>query len=177
MAAPAVDDYRVEALCGSHDRGIFSCRAPHLNDYFHKRLDDEVGARLTRAFVLVQPESSEVVGFYTLSSSSIPLYLLPSKEKDEKRMRTYQTVPATLIGRFAIDERAEGRDLGAFLLLDALKRSWQAAESVASWAVVVNTRDQEAKEFWLHHNFTALPMDGQTLFLQMAALDQLFQDA
>ena len=166
------DGFRIEPLHAEHERGNFSCGRESLDKYFSKRLEDDVRARLACAFVLVGSSPSQPMGFYTLSNASMDLFLLP--EKDKEGIRRYDYVPATLLGRFAVDTRFQKQDLGAFLLTDALKRSWLAARNVASWCVVVHTREQGARDFYVHYNFVALPEDRSRLYLPMSALDELF---
>jgi hypothetical protein len=166
------DGFHVEAFGVGHERTNFSCGRDSLDKYFSKQLEDDVRARLACAFVLVGSSPSQPMGFYTLSNASIDLFLLPTKDKEG--MRRYDYVPATLLGRFAVDTRFQKHDMGAFLLMDALKRSWLAARNVASWCVMVNTREQGARDFYAHYNFTALPEDRSRLYLPMSALDELF---
>jgi GNAT superfamily N-acetyltransferase len=166
------DGFHVEAFGVGHERTNFSCGRDSLDKYFSRQLEDDVRARLARAFVLVGSVPSQPVGFYTLSNASMDLFLLP--EKDKEGIRRYDYVPATLLGRFAVDTRFQKQDLGAFLLTDALKRSWLAARNVASWCVVVHTREQGARDFYVHYNFAVLPEARSRLYIPMAALDELF---
>ncbi len=60
--------------------------------------------------------------------------------------------------------------------MDALHRSWQAAKEVASYAVRVDATDEQARDFYLRHDFLPFPNDGLKLFFPMADLDRLFAD-
>jgi GNAT superfamily N-acetyltransferase len=83
-------------------------------------------------------------------------------------------VPATLIGRLAVDETRQGEGFGRQLLMDALFRSWQAAQTVAFYAVRVDATDEAAMDFYLRDDFLPFPSERLKLFLPMADLDRLF---
>ncbi|HSV36368.1 MAG TPA: hypothetical protein VLI46_12475 [Ramlibacter sp.] len=50
----------------------------------------------------------------------------------------YPQLPVTLLGRLAVDQRMKGRGIGQFLLMDALRRSLEAAANIAAMAVLVD---------------------------------------
>ena len=47
------------------------------------------------------------------------------------------------------------------------------SQQVASWAVVVDAK-AGAREFYLKHDFVALPLQSERLFLAMGAIERLF---
>ena len=53
------------------------------------------------------------------------------------------------------------------------RRSWENSQIVASYAVVVDPLDEEAKSFYLHYGFTELPDSGK-MFIPIRTLDELF---
>ena len=82
-------------------------------------------------------------------------------------------VPATLIGRLAIDRRYHGQGWGSFLFLDALHRC--SRSEVASFAVIVDALDDEARAFYVHHSFLPLPDLPRRLFRRMSDIEGLFK--
>jgi hypothetical protein len=62
------------------------------------------------------------------------------------------------------------------LLIDALRRALLHAEEVASWAVIVDAKDEAASRFYTRHGFLKLPDAPQRLFLPMATAAMLFPD-
>ncbi len=62
-----------------------------------------------------------VLGFYTLSATSIQLTEVPAALA--KKLPRYPRLPATLLGRLATDLSARGVGLGRFLLIDAITRA------------------------------------------------------
>jgi GNAT superfamily N-acetyltransferase len=110
-------------------------------------------------------------GFYTLSSASLRLADLP--QDVARRLPRYPLVPATLIGRLAIDRRYHGQGWGGFLLLDAVHRCVRS--DIASFAVLVDAIDDGAHAFYLHHSFLPLPDQPRRLFRRISDIAALFQ--
>jgi len=125
---------------------------------------------LATPFVIVMPDDT-IGGFYTLLSTALRLTELP--EDTTKRLPRYPLVPATLIGRLALDRRFHGQGWGSFLLLDALHRC--ATSDLASFAVVVDAIDDAALSFYLHASFLPLPDSPYRLFRRMSDIEALFR--
>ena len=82
--------------------------------------------------------------------------------------------PVTLLGRLAVDNKFQGKKLGQLLLIDALKRSFDAASvSTASMAILVDPLYGEAAGFYMKYGFISLP-DSKRMFLPMKTAEQLF---
>ena len=61
-------------------------------------------------FVLVQGDNPSVLGYYTLSASSISTADVAPKMAS--KLPRYPQLPVTLIGRLAVDNRLKGQDRG-----------------------------------------------------------------
>ena len=59
------------------------------------------------------------------------------------------------------------------LLLDSLSRSLAASKQVASFAVVVDAIDEEARAFYQHFEFLPFRDESRRLFLSMKAIEHL----
>jgi GNAT superfamily N-acetyltransferase len=103
-------------------------------------------------FVLVVPDGT-IAGYYTLSSTSVQLGELP--EQTVRKLPKYPLVPATLLGRLAVDRRQQGKGYGRFLLADALYRAAQS--EIASFAVIVDAKDENARRFYERESFLPFP--------------------
>jgi len=91
-----------------------------------------------------------------------------------KKLPKYPVVPATLLGRLAVDVRLRGKGAGEHLLMDALRRALEAAREVASLAVVVDAKDDAAVSFYRHYDFISFADRPRRLFLPMAVIEKLF---
>lgn len=121
-------------------------------------------------FVLVLPDGC-LAGYYTLSSTSINLAELP--EQVARKLPRYPLVPATLLGRLAVDRRQQGKGYGRFLLADALYRIVQS--EIASFAVIVEAKDDNARRFYERESFLPLPNQPMKLFRPIADIERLFE--
>jgi predicted GNAT family N-acyltransferase len=165
-------EYRVEALAPSHDRTAFHSGVPELDRYIHHQAGQDARRKVAAPFVMVD-NSGSIFGYYTLSAYSILLGELPAPIAG--RLPRYPLLPATLLGRLAIDSACRGRNLGRFLLMDALHRSWRTTSEVASVGVVVEALDEIARSFYLHHEFVPVQNHPNKLFLAMVTIEKAFQ--
>lgn len=161
----------IEPLGAKHDRAAFSCGNQRLDSYLQKQAGQDLKKRAAVPFV-VTPDHKTIAGFYILSQYAVDLGELP--EDVSKKMPKYPTVSATLLGRLAVSERFRGQGLGGMLLMDALHRALQSSEQIASAAVVVDAKDDQAVAFYRKYGFIDLSKIERRLFLPMGTVAQLF---
>lgn len=147
------DDFWVEALNTAHDRRSFSCGVFELDRYLKIIARQDVKKRVAAIYILTN-DSKSVAGFYSLSQYSIDLQSLP--DILTTALPKYPMVPVTLLGRFAIDKRFQGQGLAGLLLNHALDVSLSIAEKVGSAMVVVDAKDESAKQFYENFGFQSL---------------------
>ncbi|MBX6330432.1 MAG: GNAT family N-acetyltransferase [Gemmatimonadaceae bacterium] len=164
---------RIEALDRHHDRTNFSSGSPVLDRYLRQHARQDVVKRVAATFLLVEGSARAILGFYTLAAASVQLFDLPPRTA--KRLPKYPYVPATLLGRLAVDRRARGRRYGELLLLDALAKSLAASEAVASALVIVDAKDVAARSFYERYEFLPLPESPNRLFLPMQLVAALLR--
>jgi predicted GNAT family N-acyltransferase len=85
-------------------------------------------------------------------------------------------LPATLLGRLAVDNNQKGKRLGELLLIDALRKSLEAATQVASLAVIVEALDESALSFYTKYGFQSFKQEPIKLYLPMKFVEELCQD-
>ena len=155
-----------------HDRSDFDCGNEELNRYLKQQARQDAEKYVAAPFVLVESDGPVVRGYYTLSSSRIPLDDLPTELA--KKLPRYSSLPVTLLGRLARDKNISDKGIGEFLLLDALHRSLQHAQHIASMAVIVDAKNAEAEGFYKHFNFLPFQLAPLRLFLPMKQIEALF---
>lgn len=170
--ARAHPSLKIESLARKHDRAAFSCGQEELDRYIKERASQDAKKQISTPFVLVEVEGSAVIGYYTLSATSILLADLP--EVTAKKLPGYPAVPATLLGRLAIDDRHKGRGYGELLLLDALRRALHATTDIASFAIVVDPKDKKSRSFYEHYEFISFPDEKLRMYLPMKTIADLF---
>ena len=165
-------EWRIEPLQKSHVRDAFSCGHAVLDRYLQHQARQDAQSQVAAVFVAVTPPAPKVLGFYSLSASSINATDLPADLA--KKLPRYPHLPVTLLGRLAIDQPCKGQGLGQFLLLDALYRSLQAAAAIAAMAVVVDAKDAAAAAFYERYGFMPLSASEGRMFLPMKTVAALF---
>jgi GNAT superfamily N-acetyltransferase len=164
------DGPRVEVLGVQHDRWGFESGVEPLDRYFRTQAGQDARKNLAAPFVLLLEDGS-LAGYYTLSSTALKLPELP--ETLARKLPRYPLVPATLLGRLAIDRRHQGKGYRRFLLADALY--WALRSEIASFAVVVEAKDENAERFYLRESFLPFPDQPRKLFRPMADIEALFR--
>ena len=148
-----------------------------LDLYLRTQALQDLRRRVSAVFVLTPLGQRRVLGYYTLSAPSLDLGRLPLEVR--RKLPRYPEVPATLLGRLAVDRscRGGGMRLGEHLLVDALRRSLEVSAQVASYAVVVDVVSVQPDPigFYLRYGFQALPDQPRRLFLPMATIRRLFE--
>jgi GNAT superfamily N-acetyltransferase len=162
----------IELLENKHNRNDFDCGKELLNNYLKNQAGQDIKRKLSACFVFAEKETNCIQGYYTLSNNSIPLSSFPESIR-KKLPQSYNSIPATLLGRLAIDKNWQGKGLGKILLLDALKRSYIISQEIGSYAVVVDPIDREAELFYEKYDFIKLP-DSEKMIIAIRTLKELF---
>jgi GNAT superfamily N-acetyltransferase len=162
----------IELLLKKHKKKDFKCGKDMLDNYIHSQASQDMKRKLSVCFVLEDTQTGLIQGYYTLANNSIPLHAIPKKWR-KKLPPSYTSIPTTLLGRLAVDERFQGKRIGSFLLVDALKRSLNISASIGSFAVVVDPLDKASEKFYEKFGFIKLP-DSKKMFIAMQTLKELF---
>jgi predicted GNAT family N-acyltransferase len=162
-----------ESLNALHQKSDFSCGNEMLDTYVHKQASQDVKRKLAVCFVINEKDTNQIKGYYILSNNSIPLSHIPNNLQG-KLPKSYESIPTILMGRLAVDNRFKGQGIGKLILVDALKRSWEIAKTIGSYALVVDPINKDAENFYLKYGFIKLPDSGK-MFISMKTIDQLFK--
>ncbi len=162
-----------ENLNSNHRNKEFSCGKKTLDNFLHKQANQDIRRKLSACFVLNDKESDLLKGYYTLANNSLAQDLIPN-EFQKKLPNSYKSIPTTLLGRLAIDNRFQKQGIGKLLLVDALRRSYEILKSIGSFAVVVDPIDKDAQQFCDKYGFVKLPDSGK-MFLPMNTIKRLFE--
>jgi GNAT superfamily N-acetyltransferase len=165
--------YLIIPLDTKRDRKDFSCGKDLPDNYFRKQVNQDVKRKLAVCFTLIDEESSNIAGYYTLSSNSISNNLIPDSYR-KKLPKSYSSIPTMLIGRLAIDKNFQGKGIGKLLLIDALKRCFDTSDTIGAFAVIVDPLDLEAEKFYEKYGLIILPDSGK-MFLPMKTIKELFE--
>lgn len=167
-------EWAIESLHDDHDRTSFSCGNESLDRYLKEQAGQDLRRACASPFVLVAERgSTSILGYYTLSSYGVDLGELPADLA--RKLPRYPLIPATLLGRLAVDLRYQRQGVGEFLLMDALRRAWAQSAEIAAAAVVVDAIDADAAKFYRHFGFLTFHSVAGRLFLPMKTVAALFR--
>lgn len=164
---------KIEPLSSrKHIRSKFSCGKDSLDNYIRKQASQDTKKRVATVFVLIDEPELDVLAYYTLSSYTVDIAVLD--EALAKHLPPYPRLPATLLGRLAVDGRYTGKRFGEVMLMDALKKSLDVSVQIASLAVVAEALDEQAMNFYLRYSFQQFQQDPMKLYLPMKSVAKLF---
>ena len=142
----------------------FASGEESLDRYLADRALTNHLADLGRCYICVDAETDKVLGYYTLSAVAVAHAQLPGKV----RRNAPNPVPAVLMGRLAVDAKAQGSGLGRFLVRDAILSTLAAADRMGVRILLVHALHEQAATFYAKLGFTRSPTDPLHLYLLLA---------
>ena len=159
-----------EPLQSHHDRSIFDCGKPILNQFLQRqaRQNAERSLGVTHVAIPVAGDS-KILAYYTLLTRTVDAEIVPSKKLPRGE------IGVVLLGRLAVDKSAQGMGLGKLCLLRAMTQVEYAAREIGIYALVVDALDEEARAWYLHldFGFQCLQDDPNHLYLPLEMTRQL----
>lgn len=155
-------------LTADRDLADFDCGEPALNDWLkHRALKKE--SRFSRTYVVC--DGNAVVAYFCIAAGSVERTAAPGNI----RRNAPDVIPVSVIGRLAVSRSHAGRGLGADILSNALRRIAVASQSIGIGAVLVQAKDDRAKQFYMAcAEFIEYPADSRTLFLPIETVIAAF---
>jgi GNAT superfamily N-acetyltransferase len=153
-------DFKIEKLARHHAVDNFDCGQADLNRFLIRFALTNQQANAAQTYVGLA--DSIVIGFYTLTVGEVSYDNAPTRIK--KGLARYP-VPLMLLARMAVSQEWQGRGIGAGLLKDAISRTIQAADIAGIRAMAVHAKDDTARTFYEHFDFTPSPTDPLHLFV------------
>lgn len=163
--------YVITHLDNKHNRQKFSCGIDSLDNYLKIQANQDMKKNVAVTYILTSENSEQALGYYTLSSIGISPGELPVDIV--KKLPRYPILPGILIGRLARDKILHGKNLGLYLLVDALRRSVEISHQLGSVAVIVDAKDENATTFYKSYGFIEFPDNQRRLFLSMNTIRKL----
>ena len=153
---------------GRHDRAAFASGEPALDGYLKQRAGQDIRRYLASMYVACPASDDQIIGYVTLSNAVIDINSLPPSTK-----LPYAVLPASLIGRLAVDLRWQGHGLGRRLLMHALAACLEQSYSIGSAFVLVDAKDEAARGYYEQFGFVCFEDAPLKLYLPMATVRQL----
>jgi len=163
---------KTEEINKKHNRRKFDCGKEALNEFLKKIARQSNEKMATRTYALIEDEGdpTEILGYYTLLPSTVAF---PEGHPLQKRYPT--DPPVYRLARLAIHNSAKGYGLGAYLLIESLKRIVDASLSVGGIGCAVDAKDDDSKRFYERYGFIPIDnVDGDPLALWLP-IDQCIE--
>jgi GNAT superfamily N-acetyltransferase len=150
----------IEKLNRTNNVEPFTCGQPQLDRFLTRHALQAQQANSSQTYVAVS--GGAVVGYYTIVAGEVLHAQAP--ERVVKGMQRHP-IPLLVLACLAVHTEAQGRGLGAGLLLDALGRTLQVADMIGVRALAVHAKDDQAISFYRHFGFAPSPTDARHLFM------------
>lgn len=154
-----------QPLAATHLLNDFVCGEQVLDDWLKRRAMNNQLSGASRTFVVLDAEN-RVRGFYALAAGAVSL----QQASGAVRRNMPDPVPVMVLGRLAVDQRAQGIGLGAAMLQDAVNRAIAVAQNAGVRALLVHALDERARQFYMHYGFQESPQNPMTLMLRLNTL-------
>lgn len=163
-----MSSFEFHTLDKSFDRNSFDCSSLALNKFLKTKARQNQSVGINKTFVAIGSgdKNKTVLGYYSLSMGEIDLTSLP---QDLVKKLPRHPVPVARMGRLAVDTSTKGKGLGKLLMVDAMKRVQRASELIGVFALLVDAKDDSAKNFYLKYGFVSLIDEPMTLFLPLTS--------
>jgi GNAT superfamily N-acetyltransferase len=153
-----------QPLTASHRLDEFACGEPSLDEWLKRRAFANQLSGASRTFVVLD-DGDRVRGYYALAAGAASHELATSKA----RRNMPDPVPVMVLGRLAVDRGAQGQQLGAALLQDAVKRAVAVSKDAGVRALLVHALHERARRFYERYGFQPSPTHPLTLMLCLPA--------
>jgi ribosomal protein S18 acetylase RimI-like enzyme len=158
--------FSLEPLHRSHQRRLFDCGQSEVNDWLHTKALQHQDKRLSATKVLLNRDIA-IAGFYTLATGQVDFGDLPS---ELARKLPRRALPVAILAWLGVSVTCQGQKLGVRLLAQALRDCYEAGQTFAFVAVILDCVDDRAKAFYRRWDFAELPGNPYRLFLSSQTL-------
>lgn len=156
---------RVEALRSSHSLDRFACGKAALDEWL-KRHARSATSQGTRTYVLVDATADAILGYFAIAPHLLERDSVPT----QIGRGAPRQIPAILLAKLALDKESHGTGLGRALLVRALEKIVHSAKQAGGKLVVVDAIDDEAAQFYEHHDFVAVPGNAHRLVMKISTV-------
>lgn len=150
------------ALDATHLLAEFSCTEASLDEWLRRRAMANQLSGASRTFV-VADNAQRVWGYYAMAAGAVSHHMATGSVKRNMP----DPIPVLVLARLAVDHRAQGVQLGAALLQDAVNRAASVSQHAGVRALLVHALHDRAKAFYQHHGFQASPLHPMTLMWRL----------
>jgi len=163
--------FRLETLRRDHPRRRFRCGQEKVDHWLATQAQQHQDKHLSATKVLLE-ESGEIAGYYTLATGQVDFGELPAEIVKHLPRRM---LPVAVLAWLGVSRSHQGRGLGRLLLAQALRDCWEAGQTFAFVAVILDCISDAAKAFYQQWDFQEIPGHPYRLYLSAKRLDAMMQ--
>jgi len=144
----------------------FGCQSAEQTEWLRHHARQANATGTSKVLVVTQPNSVDVVAYYTWCMASITIADAPARLR--KGAGRYPQ-PVALLTRLGVSVEHEGQGLGAGLLVDVIRRAAHLGTQIGCRGLLVHAETAAARDFCLRviPEFEPSPTDELHLLLLM----------
>ncbi len=172
MSAVAFPEgFHLESLHRDHPRSSFRSGVEEVDDWLATTALQNQTKHLSVTRVLLDQEGL-IAGYYTIATSQVDFGELPPEIRKGLPRRM---LPVAVLAWLGVSETHQGQGLGRLLLAQALRDCYEAGQTFAFIAVVLDCISDSAKTFYQRFDFEELPGHPNRLFLSTKRLEAMLR--
>ncbi|MCO6458552.1 MAG: GNAT family N-acetyltransferase [Pirellulaceae bacterium] len=162
---------RWEPLQRSHPRRQFECGQPEVDDWIRRNAWQHQKKHLSVTKVLLD-EHGRIAGYYTLTMGQVDFSELPA---ELARQLPRRRLPVAVLAWLGVSAAQQGQGLGQLLLAQTLRDCYEAGDTFAFVAVILDCLSDAAKAFYQKWDFEELPGHPYRLFVSYRQLEAMMR--
>ena len=165
-----------ELLVPDHELDAFDCGSAAQTDWLRTRALQAQRSDTCRVYIVCQPGTRTVLGYYALAAGSIEPEAAPPRVATGAGR---YPIPVVLLARLGVDTAAQGQGLGTSLVRDALLQVAAIADRIGVRALVIHAETADAADFYrrISPSFEASPTDPLDLIFLTKDLRRAIREA
>jgi ribosomal protein S18 acetylase RimI-like enzyme len=137
----------------------------------HKIARQHITKNIAKTFVLVDIDNPTVIiAYMTLVVCEIFADEIPHSWKK----KYLKKIPAAKLARLAVSTQQQRQGYGKLLVIDAMQKTLNVANSIGVTGLFVDAKNEHAKNHYDQFGFISLPEQLNTLFLPLQTLVKSF---
>lgn len=169
---PFPPSYRLERLRKSYPRKAFHSGQAEVDSWLTTKALQNQDKHLSGTKVLLD-DAGAIAGFFTLATGQVDFSDLPSEVAKKLPRRL---LPAAVLAWLGVATDCQGQGLGRLLLAQALRDCYEAGQTFAFIAVILDCVDDHSKAFYQRFDFHELPGHPYRLFISFDQLEAMMTE-
>jgi GNAT superfamily N-acetyltransferase len=164
-----IANVRIEPLGDHHLRGAFLCKNQKIENFCKNNIKKQNNAYMIRAFVAVEGECNDVIGYYYLCLTSYAVGEID--ETSDDKFRRVEAVPAVYLGMIGVHRDHDKQGIGRLLMLDAFNRTLVIAENAGTYGLTLDAVDEDVAGYYeAKYDFERFADGGLEMFLPLGTM-------